>query len=211
MQPKPITFDPSTCRRLRSSHHGHNDTARAWLENSKTKHRRLQATAGGHAKVHRTITMIDGISAMFENITSLVKGLWQVFIIPIVITAWAVYRDVMLKRGQHGRHEQTDRQHCNIEHEQHVADLSARHQEYLLRIESDFQELLKQLNEAEAEATLLRREKWQADLQVRAWRHSCRDAQQMVWALQRQGCSAGSELTRFKQVDLMGQQSSESQ
>lgn len=151
--------------------------------------------------------MTNQVNAALEAFLSFFREFWQVVVVTILMTAWAIYRDVTLKRSRPENSGQVDRHHCSVEYEQHVADLSARHQEYLLRIESDFQELLKQLNEAEAEATALRREKWQADLQVRAWRHSCRDAQQMVWALQRQGCSAGSELTRFKQVDLIGPQS----
>ena len=151
--------------------------------------------------------MTDGFSVALEIFLNFVKGFWQVITVTVFVTSWAVYRDVTLKRRHAKGSDQENQHRYNIDYEQHVADLSTRHHEYLIRIENDFQELLKQLNEAEAEATALRREKWQADLQVRAWRHSCRDAQQMVWALQRQGCSAGSELTRFKQVDLIGSQS----
>lgn len=145
--------------------------------------------------------MIDSVSAALGTLASFLKGMWQIFIIPVGITAWAIYRDILAKQGRRENKEQTKKQNRDPEHEDHIVEISARHQEYMSRIEGDFQELLKQLNDTEAEIALLRREKWQTDLQVRAWRHACRDAQQIVWALQRQGCAAGSELTRFKPVD----------
>lgn len=152
--------------------------------------------------------MNDSNNAALDAMANLSKGIWQAFIIPIGITAWAIYRDIVSKRGRRRATEQVSRQRRVIEHDQHAAELSARHQEYIRRIESDFQEMCKQLQDTEAETTILRREKWQAELNVRAWRHACRDAQQIVWALQRQGCAAGSELTRFKPVDPASLQSS---
>ena len=119
-----------------------------------------------------------------------------------MITAWAVYRDITIRNKKSVFKEQSNQDDNSYHYEKRISDLSIRHQDYMHCIEKDFQELLKQLNDTEAEITVLRREKWQADLQVRAWRHACRDAQQMVWALQRQGCASGTELTRFKSVDV---------
>lgn len=145
--------------------------------------------------------MNDNSNAALDAVSNLGKGLWQAFIIPVGLTAWAVYRDVVSKRGQRRKMEQTKQQRRDEEQDRYATDLNARHQEYVRRIEHDFQEVYKQLQDTEAEATILRREKWQAEHYVRAWRHACRDAQQIVWALQRQGCTAGTELTQFKPVE----------
>ena len=160
-----------------------------------------------HAKACRALNMVDILTIIISNILSIFKGMWQVFIIPVGVTAWAVYRDIMLKRNKSINPKHSSKQKDDFEHDERIAELSTRHQDYMSRIESDFQELLRQFNETEAEITILRREKWQTDLQVRAWRHACRDAQQIVWALQRQGCAAGSELTRFKQIEQIGSNS----
>ena len=149
----------------------------------------------------RVSKMIDTIISLATNLTSTFKGIWQMFIIPVGVTAWAIYRDLVFNKNKVEASISSNVKPHKLENEESIFELSARHQEYMKRIESDFQDLLKQLNETESEATVLRREKWQADLQVRAWRHACRDAQQIVWALQRQGCAAGSELTQFKQIE----------
>lgn len=147
--------------------------------------------------------MNDSTNTALDTLSHVLKGAWQAIVIPVGITAWAIYRDVVSRRSRRRGQEQASRRQRGADQDQKPPspDLSVRHHDYIRRIEQDFQEIYKQLQDTEAEATLLRREKWAAELAVRSWRHNCRDAQQIVWALQRQGCPAGTELTQFKPIE----------
>ena len=130
---------------------------------------------------------------------------WQTFLMLFMLTSWITYREFIKRhsdkknKSRIEKENRRDSEFNNIS----VTEINNNHKKYMERIETEFQELLKNINESEVEINSLRREKWQSDLQTRAWRHACRDAQQMVWALQRQGCAAGSELTYFKPIEAV--------
>ena len=127
---------------------------------------------------------------------------WQIFTILFLFTSWIIYHEFNKKyfniKNRSGA-EQIQQKSKNFDYS--IDEINANNRNYMMRIETEFQEFIKIINENEIEMNTLRREKWQSDLQTRAWRHACRDAQQMVWALQRQGCAAGSELTHFKTIE----------
>lgn len=145
--------------------------------------------------------MVDSPDSAFDGFVALGKNVWQAFIVPAGIAVWAVYKDLSTRREKRVADGQSMQQRREAEQEKRELELNTRHREYVQRIEGDFQEMRKRLQETEAEVIMLRKENWRTELRVQAWRHACRDAQQVVWALQRRGCPAGSELTHFESVE----------
>ena len=145
--------------------------------------------------------MVDSPDSTLDGFVAFGKNVWQAFVVPVGIAAWAVYKDFIVRREKRVAEGQSVQQRREAEQEKRELELNTRHREYVQRIEGDFQEMRKRLQEAESEVVALRRENWRTEVRVQAWRHACRDAQQIVWALQRRGCPAGSDLTQFEPVE----------